>query len=292
MIRDLKAVADYLAAWMKDQADKAGATGATVGVSGGIDSALTLALAVRAFGRDNVVGVLMPCHSSESSTARGKELVTRFEVPYEVVDLSASFESIRRQTRSPEKDKENFAYGALRSCLRAPTLDFVAKCRGHLVFGTGNRDEDLIFRYYQKRGDGAVDNNTIVCLHKSEVYQLSEYLGVPPSIINAVPSADLWGPDSGQEDEKELGISYEEIEWVTREQDRIGVVFDDISRFGALSAHDMPRHNAEKVACRPYTDREWFVIERARAAEKATRHKAEPPAGPERAQLIKMGILV
>lgn len=287
MIRNLNATVEYLVDWIKSEAERSGTKGATVGVSGGIDSALILALCVKAFGRQNVRAVLMPCHSSKTSTDRGTELVNRYEVPFQVIDLSAAYESITGQLVN-NKDffsanvSANFANGALRSCLRAPTLDYVAKLNNHLVYGTGNRDEDAIFRYYQKRGDGAVDNNPIVALHKSEVYQLAAHLGVPKSIIEAPPTADLWGPDSGQEDEKELGVTYAEIEWVTRENDRNSDTLDESA----------PRVALEVARCGAFSNREWLVIERARKAEVSTRHKAQLPPGTDRYDMVKQGLVI
>jgi NAD+ synthase len=93
----------------------------------------------------------------------------------------------------------------------------VAKLTKGLIVGTGNRDEDEMTRYFQKRGDGAVDISPIAKLHKSEVYQLLKFLECPQSILDATPSADLWGPGSGQADEVELGMTYQEVEWGVRE---------------------------------------------------------------------------
>jgi NAD+ synthase len=287
MIRDLGATVAYLVDWVKGEAERSKTKGATVGVSGGVDSALVLAICVKAFGPENCRAVLMPCHSTKTSTDRGTELVTKFKVPAVTIDLSDAWNVITRQLEGKHdfysaNVSANFANGALRSCLRAPTLDYVAKLNNHLVYGTGNRDEDAIFRYYQKRGDGAVDNNPIVALHKSEVYDLAAYLGVPKSILEAPPTADLWGPDSGQEDEKELGVTYPEVEWVTRENDRNQDTLDAST----------PREALEVARCQAFTKREWFVIEKARVAEVSTRHKAQLPPGTDRYDMVKQGLVV
>ena len=81
-----------------------------------------------------------------------------------------------------------------------------------IVMGTGNMDEDGYLAYFCKAGDGVVDVQLIADLHKSEVFKCAEYLGVPDSIVKAKPSADLW---DGQEDEKELGFTYDFIEFYT-----------------------------------------------------------------------------
>lgn len=288
-IKNLEALTTVLVDWCREKAADAGAEGAVVGVSGGVDSAVTLALCARAFPR-KTIGVMMPCHSSPSSIERGKELIDSLgdAVFCQTIQLEGAFDCIANQFNRDNTWKnsfdDNFAFGALRSCLRAPTLDFIAKTSNALVFGTGNRDEDEIFRYYQKRGDGAVDNNVLACLHKSEVWELAKHLGVPESIVSAVPSADLWGAESNQTDESELGISYEEIEWATRENDR----------YNFMQATAEPEEVVEsfmKVCGLEYTERQKQVLVTAIKAERSTRHKAEAPPGPSREQLSNLGLV-
>lgn len=276
MIKDEEKLVKYLVEWCQNRAKEAKVTGAVVGVSGGIDSAVVLALCVKAF-PDNTTGVLMPCHSSKSSVARGEELIAKYQglVERQYINLEESFEDIVSQFYTLKKFDDKFVYGALRSCLRAPVLDFIAKANNALVFGTGNRDEDEIFRYYQKRGDGAVDNNVIACLHKSEVYQLARYLNIPESIIKAKPSADLWGAEE-QTDEEELGLTYDEIEWVIREHEAWLV----------LDAADMDEVLEE------YNDREKSIIKKAYEYYRTTKHKENPNIPkPNRLYLEHKGLL-
>lgn len=258
----LGVVVESIQAWIKDQVEAAHVKNVVVGLSGGADSALVALLCKKSF--PDMVAVVMPCHSSKASAERAYELAKKFNIKTVTVDLSAAHELISRQYlgqsgQAPEK----MADAALRSCLRAPTLDFVAKMNNALIVGTGNRDEDEVARYYQKRGDGAVDISPIAKLHKSEVYQLLEYLGCTESIMKAPPSADLWGPDSGQQDEKELGLTYPEIEWAIHETDKSGNIFHggyvDIQR--ALQ----------------YTPRQWHVLKTLMHMEKISRHKASMP---------------
>lgn len=299
-ILNLEKTTEYLVDWLVDQLESAGLRSCVVGVSGGVDSALTLAIAARAAAKRDgkCVGVLMPCHSSENSTLRGIETIAavagaaKLPIHEHRVVLNAAFADIAGQVGvyfSDEK-KQRFTEGALRSCLRAPVLDYVAKCYGGLVVGTGNRDEDEIFRYYQKRGDGAVDNNPLCALHKSEVYQLAAHLGVPQSVLQAPPSADLWGPDAGQTDEGELGISYAEIEWLTREDDEYGVVFDVVAELGDTTFDDILAL-AEKTRKAQYTERELFLIQEGIRAYKSTLHKAELPYAPRRSNMVHDGLL-
>lgn len=261
--KKLDVVVEELVKWIKTQVEGAGATGAVFGLSGGADSALVALLCKKAF-PENSVGVLMPCHSSKSSLDRAYELAGQINLTTVCVDLSKAHDSIVGQLRT----SNNRMHGAgLRSCLRAPTLDYVAKLQNALIVGTGNRDEDELARYYQKRGDGAVDISPIAQLHKSEVYQLLKFLGCPQSIVDAVPTADLWGPDSGQQDEQEMGISYPEMEWAIKENERTSIVTPDRPNGFEMDAMFVLKYTARQVE----------VIEKLRAMEKSSRHKANMP---------------
>lgn len=281
MITNLEGLTNYLVSWMQNQAKQSGTRNGCVGLSGGIDSAVVFALSCRAF--PETVAVLMPCHSSSDSVNRAREVLrSQALLGYAcrgiTIPLETAFESIVNEVTAAEGHDTRFCQGSLRSCLRAPVLDYVSKCNDALVYGTGNRDEDEIFRYYQKRGDGAVDNNVIVGLHKSEVKQLAAHLGLPQSVIAAVPSADLWGAGVEQTDEGELGITYDEIEWVTRLNSTLDV----------LHLRDQYEPSSEPVEGfrdrykDKFTDRQFLVIEKAYHMEKASRHKALPPPGPHR----------
>jgi NAD+ synthase len=282
-IKDYEGLTQHLVGWIQDQAKASGLPHGVVGISGGVDSALVFALCVRAL--PLTVGVKMPCGSSRDSIDRANELFEAMRskgfkfIEYEI-DLQDAFKSIVGQAaqqwgngRFAGVSQQRAEEGALRSCLRAPVLDYFGKKHSGLVYGTGNRDEDALFRYYQKRGDGAVDNNPIVCLHKSEVWALSDYLGVPQSIVKAVPTADLWGPDAGQTDEGELGITYQEIEWVTQLNDSSNVLAarEECGSFAVFA----DRYTA-------FTKRQLEVIEKTYHAERVSRHKASPPPGPSR----------
>ena len=218
MIVDLEKTTNFISGWIEACARQAKAKSLVVGLSGGVDSALVLALALKT--NLPVHAVLLPCHSSDSASVRAEEAISALNtdnLSVHVIDLRSAFSSINEQVViKPDLYDKNAAEGALRSTLRAPALDYIAKLYGGIIVGTGNRDEDEVTRYYQKRGDGAVDVSPIAKLHKSEVYQLAAYLNVPKSILEARPSADLWGPDSGQEDERQLGMTYKQIEETTR----------------------------------------------------------------------------
>jgi NAD+ synthase len=261
----LQAVVSTIRDWIKEKIQEANCEGAVVGLSGGADSALVAILC------QEVVPthvVKMPCHSSPVSLARADELIAAFPnlIDY-TVNLETAFESIKLQTTKKMDVMRNgkMAVAALRSCLRAPTLDFVGKLTNSLIVGTGNRDEDEVTRYFQKRGDGCVDISPIAKLHKSEVWQLLKFSSCPKSIIDAVPSADLWGADSGQEDEKELGLTYEEIEWAIKFGDKTCLFQDTTANW--VNGGDLLN----------LTARQLEVLKKVSHLEKISRHKAEMP---------------
>merc|ERR550534_2746473 len=143
-----------------------------------------------------------------------------------------------------------FSTGQLRSYMRTPVSYYAAQLlsqegSGAVVMGTGNQDEDGYLAYFCKYGDGAVDVQLISDLHKSEVFKVSKELGVPSSILEAAPSADLW---DGQEDEEELGFSYDFIELFTAYF--LPLSDDDKAKFlEALTEDERAQFLKNKEAC-------------------------------------------
>lgn len=276
MIKDYNKTAEHIAGWIKNYMTQAHTTTLVLGLSGGIDSALC-ALLCKQTGLP-LVCVNMPCHSSSSAYDRAKVFADELNINLLKVDLSSAHETIHDQMiRQGDKSWELFSKGSvggLRSCLRAPTLSFLAHATNGLIVGTGNRSEDRITRYFQKFGDGCVDFSPIADLWKSEVYALFKYLAeeinggtMAPgakAIYDAKPSADLWGADSGQEDEKELGITYDEIEWADKE---------DVLTSGIIFRSESPTTHAN---WNTYTERQKVVIQTLHRMEKVSRHKANP----------------
>lgn len=271
--------------WIQEQVQKAGASGVVFGCSGGADSALVGIFCKKAFPAYSLA-VFMPCQSSQVSLARAGELCNQFDIEYMVVDLEHPFTQIREQFESQRKlhnlhtvhgnahlitDKSPsfMAQASLKSCLRTPVLDYVAKMRNAVIVGTGNRDEDGLLRYFNKRGDGCVDISPIAQLHKSEVYQLLRFLGAPVSIITATPTADLWGPDGGQTDEGELGMTYAEVEWADEwaRDTNLFASWHDGFRMDSVNLNDLAE----------MTPRQFEVLKKVRNMELKTRHKEGPP---------------
>ena len=208
-------VIDHIVNWLKQYAINAKSKGFVIGISGGIDSAVTSMLCAKT-GLD-VLCIEMPIHQPESHVSRGQEhihhLKTNFtNVSDQLVDLTPVFEEFKTQVTSTKKQNVvDLALANTRARLRMTTLYYYAGIKGLLVAGTGNKIEDFGIGFYTKYGDGGVDINPIADLMKTEVYTIAKALGIVPSIINAVPSDGLFGDDRSDEDQ--IGATYPELEW-------------------------------------------------------------------------------
>jgi NAD+ synthase (glutamine-hydrolysing) len=211
---------------------KNGLKACVVNVSGGIDSAVTLGLAVHSSKMagspiKKVVGICQPIHSTEKIWKRGLEAIKAFEADGITIDGTQVFDQLSKLVEDgmssvgvtpSSEERRVFARGQLKSYLRTPTAFFAAQTLSAsglpaIVLGTGNKDEDGYLCYFCKAGDGVCDVQLINDLHKQEVFAVAKELGAPESIQVAPPSADLW---EGQTDENELGFSYDFVElWTT-----------------------------------------------------------------------------
>ena len=214
-VMNVDAVIDYIVDWLDKYCEKAGSRGFVVGVSGGIDSAVTSTLAART-GRP-VMCLEMPIHQAQSQVTRASNHIEFLQQSYANVsmvnvELTQVFDDFVKSV--PAVDDENSRFLTLansRSRLRMMTLYYFAGLNNDLVAGTGNKVEDFGVGFYTKYGDGGVDISPIADLLKSQVYRLGEALGVNASIIKAPPTDGLWGDD--RTDEDQIGASYPELEW-------------------------------------------------------------------------------
>jgi NAD+ synthase len=205
----------YIVNWLKDYAQISGVKGFVVGISGGIDSALTSSLCAQT--GLTTLCVEMPIHQAESHVNRAQEhiaqLKNRFKnVDSTRVDLTPVFDTFKNQIPlSSDESKYQLSLANSRARLRMTTLYYLAGIQGLLVAGTGNKVEDFGVGFYTKYGDGGVDLSPIADLLKSEVRALAKYLQVPQSILEAAPTDGLFGDDRSDEDQ--IGASYEELEF-------------------------------------------------------------------------------
>ncbi|HPW53915.1 MAG TPA: NAD(+) synthase [Erysipelotrichaceae bacterium] len=191
-----------------------GSKGFVIGMSGGLDCALVGALVARA--GVPIIAVTMPFEAAESlqrskGLKHAKELCEAFNIPLYTVDITEAVNSIYQQLyENIELDfvNERLAKANVLPRVRMTNLYLLAQLTNRLVIGTGNLSE-ITMGYFTKWGDGGYDYNPIRHLTKSEAYVLARRIGVPASIINKKPSADLW---DDQSDETEMGISYADLD--------------------------------------------------------------------------------
>lgn len=194
-------------AFIREQILDKGLGGAVVGISGGIDSAVTAALCVRALGRDRVIGVWLPAYSLDVHAEDAKKLAEAINLNLVTISVSSAFDAI---TEEIEKvlELDDKTKGNTKARLRMTSLYAIANQKGYLVVDTCNRSE-IYVGYMTKGGDGLADINPVASLTKHEVRIVAKHLGIPESIITKAPSADLW---EGQTDEQEMGFTYEELD--------------------------------------------------------------------------------
>jgi NAD+ synthase len=202
-------IASALSSWIGEQVTAAGAKGVALGLSGGMDSSVAAVLCQRAFPED-MLGVIMPCHSPEQDIEHAQALAQRFAIPTKTVVLDETLDTLLKALpdEKASADIKRLAQANLKARLRMLTLYYFANRLNYLVVGSGNRDE-LALGYFTKYGDGGVDIQPLGGLLKGEVKELAQFLSIPRPIIEKPPSAGLW---EGQTDEEELGFSYEELD--------------------------------------------------------------------------------
>ena len=215
-------VTNHIVNWLKVYAEKSAVKGFVVGVSGGIDSAVTSTLCAKT-GLPTLC-LEMPIHQSESQVNRALHhidwLQQNFDnVSMKQVNLTPVFDRLVAALPPVENEESRcMALANTRARLRMTSLYYFAGLHGLLVAGTGNKVEDFGVGFYTKYGDGGVDLSPIADVMKSEVYQIAAYLGVNQEIQDAAPTDGLWGDH--RTDEDQIGASYDELEWAMHMQQK------------------------------------------------------------------------
>lgn len=222
-------LADDITSWIREQVHGAGLTGAVVGLSGGIDSAVVSGLCARALGKQNVLGLIMPIHSNPLDAQHAEDAARAWGIEYRTVDLAPVFDQLLQVLPSGS----DLAVANLKPRLRMITLYHHANTLGRMVVGTGNRSE-LLVGYYTKYGDGGVDLLPLAGIYKRQVREVAREIGVPEPIVTKPPSAGLW---QGQTDEGEMGITY----------DQLDATLDAIERDRASEADPAVRERVERM---------------------------------------------
>lgn len=218
MIRENDTIA-YIVTWLKKYAQQCGTKGFIIGISGGIDSAVTSTLCAKT-GLDVLV-LNMPIRQTKAESDRGVEhiswLTSNFSnVKTLTIELTDTFTMLEQAF--PHQTKVNpLAMANSRARLRMATLYAVGQTNSLLVAGTGNKIEDFGIGFFTKYGDGGVDISPIADLTKSEVFQLAKALNIVTSIQQAKPTDGLW--EDGRSDEDQIGATYPELEWAMEYSD-------------------------------------------------------------------------
>ena len=205
-------IQNYIVNWLKEYCESASQNGFVVGVSGGVDSAVTSTLCALT-GLPTLV-LNMPILQQSNQFLRSKDHISwlgkNFEnIKFNELDLTTTFNSF--EDVLPDNIQDHLTMANLRSRMRMTTLYAFASHNKFLVAGTGNKVEDFGVGFYTKYGDGGVDLSPIADLMKSEVFGLASHMGVISSILNAAPTDGLW--DDDRSDEDQIGATYDELEW-------------------------------------------------------------------------------
>ncbi len=244
-------VIDHIVHWLREYATKAGMKGFVIGVSGGIDSAVTSTLCAKT--GLNLLCIEMPIHQGASQVNRADEHIAWLQSNYgnvkrQAVNLMPVFDQLVTAFPKVENEEERFmSLANTRARLRMTTLYYFAALEKYLVAGTGNKVEDFGIGFYTKYGDGGVDLSPIADLLKTEVYLVGARLGIIESIMKAPPTDGLWGDH--RTDEDQIGASYPELEWAMKMKDegkteadfsgRQQEVFLIFKKFNSANKHKM-----------------------------------------------------
>lgn len=244
-------VTQHIVDWLKNYAINAKVKGFVVGISGGIDSAVTSSLcALTGF---PTLCLEMPIHQAPSQVTRAMNHIAWLQSKFDTVsktevNLTPVFDSLIASLPAVENEASRFlSLANTRARLRMTTLYYFAGIHHYLVAGTGNKVEDFGVGFFTKYGDGGVDLSPIADLMKSEVYSIARYLQINQEILDAAPTDGLWGDD--RTDEDQIGASYDELEWAMKMQDenkspndfegRKKQVFEIYLRLNKVNQHKM-----------------------------------------------------
>ncbi|MCO6501221.1 MAG: NAD(+) synthase [Vicingus serpentipes] len=208
-------VITHIVNWLKDYVEKSKTKGFVIGVSGGVDSAVTSVLG--ALTGLPVLCVEMPIHQDKSQIERAQNHIEFLKQNYSNVtsiesELTPVFDAFVSALPPIENEEDRFlSLANARARFRMTTLYYFAGIHNYLVLGTGNKVEDFGVGFFTKYGDGGVDLSPIADLTKTEVFELAAHLNINKDIQQAAPTDGLWGDE--RTDEDQIGATYPELEW-------------------------------------------------------------------------------
>jgi len=204
-------VIEHIVNWLKAYCDEAGLKGFVVGISGGIDSAVTSTLCAKTEKKTLLLN--MPIYQAPEQVSLAEQHIRWLEKNYDrargiTTDLTPAFQAFEKTF--PPDIQDGLTMANTRSRMRMVTLYTYATHHRMLVVGTGNKVEDFGIGFFTKYGDGGVDISPIADLMKSEVYLIGKELGISEAILNAPPTDGLWSDT--RTDESQIGATYAELE--------------------------------------------------------------------------------
>ena len=205
---DLRSYLAYIEKFLKEYLENNHMDTYVLGISGGVDSSLCAALARNAVGKDRLHCLIMPINSIKEDEEDALTLVKDLDLKYDIIDASEAFTSYIKEFANNDIELDRSTLGNLKARMRMSILYAIAQKERGLVIGTDNADERCV-GYFTKYGDGACDILPIAHLVKAEVVEASKILGIRSSLAERVPSAGLY---EGQTDEKEMGVSYQDLD--------------------------------------------------------------------------------
>lgn len=209
-IREPKETISRIERFLSTHLEETGSKRLIVGMSGGLDSSVTVSLCARAVGNRRVLGVCMPEDETHNDKAirDARSLASKLRVPFKLVDMTSILQA-SRISLAVNKSKR-IAWGNIKARLRALVLYYLANLDHGLVVGTGDKSE-IMLGYFTKFGDGAADLQPLADLYKTSVRDLAKHLGIPDSIRSKPSTPGLW---PGQTAESELGLGYDKIDMI------------------------------------------------------------------------------
>ena len=208
-----KKVSKHIINWINTYLENSKINGLVVGVSGGVDSALTSTLCAET--GKKLICIEMPIKQEDVQISRAKKHIEWLKSKYSnvtsvLINLDNTYNTFLDSLPKSESDKQDLSLANTRSRLRMVTLYYFAALNNFIVAGTGNKVEDFGIGFYTKYGDGGVDISPIADLLKSEVFELARYHKVIDEIITAKPTDGLW--NDNRTDEEQIGATYDELE--------------------------------------------------------------------------------
>jgi len=244
-----KEVINHIVHWLNQYCENSKMNGFVIGISGGIDSALTSTLCAKT--NKNVICLNMPIHQHKAEYDRGVEHINWLKKKYKNVssyEINLSNIFTKTEETFPTEIQDFLTMANTRARLRMLTLYAFAGNKKMLVAGTGNKVEDFGVGFFTKYGDGGVDISPIADLMKSEVFALAKELEIIETILKAAPTDGLFA--DSRTDEQQIGASYDELEWAmnylrqkTKDKRQINerqkTVLEIYNKFNSANQHKM-----------------------------------------------------